>query len=267
MKILYKKSTSTAGFELGMGILNLRNPSKFKFWLLLFFMISFFATALEKSWAATLISEKYKKFTLYHAEEGVLKDDVIVVFHGFMSAMPNGAYKRLREALAEHYSIVGFNYDYFDIKANHIAFDAAWTEVLQSRNVTFVGTSLGGFWANYYAQKYNVQRLLLVNPVVDPYRQLQQFIGRHYVEKRQVELIVTPKDIENYKGLHSPNSGASERLVIVTRDDAILNYQLTFDLFEGEPGNEVLVFDKGGHTLNLREPRFMGEILKFMGVQ
>jgi len=213
-----------------------------------------------------IVSERFKTFSLFSQEQSALKLKVIVAFHGFASAMPNGAYKRLNKALSTQYSVLGFNYDYFDLDANKLAFDRAWHEVLSDYDVTFVGTSLGGFWANAYAAQYGVTRVILVNPVVDPHQQLQQFVGEHYVEKRDLTLVVDQADIDQYEGLLSPKDDTANRLVILTRDDTVLDYNVAKEHFGDGATNQVLVMDTGGHTVNLREPQIMNEILRFLGV-
>lgn len=205
----------------------------------------------------------YSEFTLYNADNGPLKDDVIFVFHGFGSAMPNGAYKRLYKAYSGHFSVIGFNYDYFDLEGNDEAMELVWTRVLVDRNVIFGGTSLGGFWANYYAEKYGVKRVLLANPVVDPVNQLRQFIGKHYVEKRNKELIVTAAKVDRYKGRVSAAKPGLSRLVILTRDDEILDYRLAEEKFTGAQ-DTVAVFNEGGHTLDLSQERFLNIIGAFL---
>ena len=124
---------------------------------------------------------------------------------------------------------------------------------------------MGGFWANYFTGKFGIEKLLIINPVVDPVKQLQQFIGRHYVEKRKKDMVVTAEDIENYRDLEVPTSNGTRRLVILTRDDQVLDFQLALDEYSNSESNKVVVFDKGGHTLNLDEPRFMSIIKNFIG--
>lgn len=205
----------------------------------------------------------YDEFTLHNHDEGPLKDDVLLIFHGFGSAMPNGAYYGLHNAYSEHYSVIGFNYDYFDLEANDEAMDLVWEQVLAGRNVTFAGTSLGGFWANYYAEKYGVPKLVMVNPVVDPVSQLRQFIGNITVEKRNKVVLVTSQDIDRYIGrVFAPDPGIS-RLILLSRDDSILEHSLTESWYDIE-GTSMVVFDEGGHTLNLKDERYIAIINEFL---
>lgn len=217
---------------------------------------------------ATLASDEiefgsYDEFTLYMSEEGSVSDDILLVFHGFASAMPNGAYKRLNETLSQHFTVVGFNYDYFDLEANDAAMSLVWEDLLADRNVVFAGTSLGGFWADYYAEQFGVERVILVNPVVDPVDQLRQFIGEHYVEKRQEDLTVTVADVEKYVGREAGNNTDISRLVILTKDDDILDFSLAQQKYAGA-NDAVFIFDQGGHTLNLGESRFADLLIDFL---
>ncbi|MGI9401774.1 MAG: YqiA/YcfP family alpha/beta fold hydrolase [Rhizobiaceae bacterium] len=221
------------------------------------------STVMDKR-ALALEFGTFDEFTLHNAGEESLKDDVILIFHGFRSAMPNRAYKRIYKAFKDDYSIVGFNYDYFDIEANNSAFERAWEKHFEDRNVIAAGTSLGGYWANYFTAKFGIDKLMIINPVVDPVNQLRQFIGRHYVEKRQKEMVVTEEDIEKYRNITIPANTNTRRLVILTRDDEILDFNLALDKYSDSELNNVVVFDKGGHTLDLEEPRFMSIIKNFV---
>ena len=205
----------------------------------------------------------YDEFTLANYDGEQVKDDVLFVFHGFGSAMPNGAYDKLYNAFAKHFSIIGFNYDYFDFDGNDAAMEAVWEGLLKNRNVVFAGTSLGGFWANHYAEKYDVDRVVLVNPVVRPAEQLRQFIGLYRAEKRGKDILVTEDKVNRYADRTSPPTGGKERLIFLSRDDQILDYQLAETAYAGA-GNTVIVFDEGGHTVNLNQDRYLDPMREFL---
>ncbi len=205
----------------------------------------------------------YDEFTIFNYEGERIRDDVLFVFHGFGSAMPNGAYDKLYHAFSEHFSIIGFNYDYFDFASDDAAMDLVWERLLKDRNVVFAGTSLGGFWANYYAEKYGVERAVLVNPVVKPAEQLRQFIGQYTVAKRGKDIIVTEEDVNSYAYRTSPPASGITRLILLSRDDQILDYRLAEQSYAGE-GNTVIVYDEGGHTVNLNQDRYLDPIRSFL---
>ncbi len=114
-------------------------------------------------------------------------------------------------------------------------------------------------------QLYTVDQVLLVNPVVDPAKQLQQFLGEHYIEKRQMELVVTSEDVSRYHGREGPADPTLERLVILARDDEVLDFRLAADLYAGTK-DTLAIFNTGGHTLDVSEPRFADLTLDFLNL-
>lgn len=212
-------------------------------------------------------SSKYQEFTVYNSGSDAATDEVIVVFHGFASAIPNGAYKRLYEEFSGRFTIVGLNYDYFDIAGNKQFFREVWKSRLEGKRVIVAGTSLGGFWANYFAGEFGIAQAVLVNPVAEPEQQLRQFIGTRFVEKRNEEITVTEQDVARYGDVEVKTNSVTERLIILSTDDAVLDYRVAEQKFSTNDKNQVLIFKKGGgHTLNLRDPRFLNPIRQFLGI-
>lgn len=61
----------------------------------------------------------YFPFSVFSPDEprpSDYKDQVVVVFHGFMSATPNGTYKRIRKKLLDTHTTLGINYDPLDFE-------------------------------------------------------------------------------------------------------------------------------------------------------
>jgi hypothetical protein len=109
------------------------------------------------------------KFTLYSGQgetAAEFKENVILMLHGFASAMPNRTYKVLNRAFGATHTVVGFNYDYVDVAANRAELQELYDRFLEGRNLIVVGTSLGGFWANYFANHVGARGAILINPVV-----------------------------------------------------------------------------------------------------
>jgi predicted esterase YcpF (UPF0227 family) len=53
----------------------------------------------------------------------------------------------------------------------------AWIEMRDPTSITLVGSSLGGFYATYLAERYRL-RAVLINPAVRPYENLLPYLGR-----------------------------------------------------------------------------------------
>ena len=88
----------------------------------------------------------YEAFTVFSpdaAKGDAMLGDVIVVFHGFMSAVPNGTYKRVRRAFRKTHTVIGINYDPLDIERTLAFLDAVATHWLKGRRTVVFGTSIG----------------------------------------------------------------------------------------------------------------------------
>jgi len=130
-------------------------------------MLSVLASTVARAWEYGA----NRAFAVY-IEDGVrgedLRDDVIVMFHGFRSAMPDYYFRILTPEFGDNHSVVGFNYDYTDVDRNIAEFEDFYGRFLGHRNVVFFGTSLGGFWADYFGARLGVGKVILINPAIDP---------------------------------------------------------------------------------------------------
>jgi predicted esterase YcpF (UPF0227 family) len=101
--------------------------------------------------------------------------------------------------------------------------------------IVFVGTSLGGFWANYFAQLWDTQ-CVIVNPAVLPSEEL-------------VKLGVSKNIANLYKPYEARVYGISRddnRISLFTaKDDEVIPYEGTLKAFPKTAS--TIVTDTGGH--------------------
>lgn len=105
------------------------------------------------------------------------KDQVVVVFHGFMSATPNGTYKRIRSKFLETHTALGINYNPLDAKGTIKFLQEVKQKHLEGRRVIVAGTSLGGYWARYFGNLIAAEKVVILNPMVRPAQQLVDYAG------------------------------------------------------------------------------------------
>lgn len=183
-----------------------------------------------------------------------LQENVIVVFHGFSSAVPNGFYKHVRELFRRTHHVVGINYDYLDPPATAAHLKAFAREQLQGRRVIVLGTSLGGYWANWFAQHIGAHAAGLVNPVVDPATWITKHIGKtKHNPRRDVDFTASAADQREYAVMERIPDTGMRRLVVLTRDDQHLDFTIARDHYQGQAGVHMVLFENGGHTLNLKK--------------
>lgn len=110
----------------------------------------------------------------------------------------------------------------------------------------FVGTSLGGFWANYFGQMFQSQ-CVLVNPCLDPGDAFADRTGTfvtNYVSSEKVEF--TPEIIKSFKSAQTEAMTVNLDLVtmFLAEDDDVIDYRTTLDQM---PGVDTYITEDGGH--------------------
>jgi len=227
--------------------------------------IATLAAAPPPSWAAKMGGFfEYTVYTKGRIPPEQYTQTVIVLLHGFLSAMPNGTYYDVSERLGDRYTVIGFNYDYVDVETNRREFDSFYDNFLEGREVIVVGTSLGGYWADYFANRIGARGVAMINPVTDPDARATRNLGEHYSEKRDKTITVTEATVAAYANLEIDRNPETKQLVVLTKDDAVLDYNIAVEYFQGQENTEIVVFDSGGHHLDLEAHEAMNTILQFI---
>ena len=214
----------------------------------------------------------YQFFSVFDAEpDGPenYKDEVIVVFHGSLSAIPNGTYKRVLRALGCNRTVIGINYDPLDVDGTVEFLNEVYTQRLKDKRVTTLGTSLGAYWALYFGEQFRAEKVIMVNPVVAPAEQLLEYVGTELIsEKRAITYRPTVEALDKYRALEPDASAVYRMLLILSRDDDVLDYRLALDKYLSHPNTDVALYAEGGVGGYL-DPQLFGEQmrqLQFSGV-
>ncbi|MEM9044681.1 MAG: YqiA/YcfP family alpha/beta fold hydrolase [Pseudomonadota bacterium] len=197
-----------------------------------------------------------------------MKDQVIVVFHGFRSALPNGTFKRIREMMSETHSVIGVNYEYFDIEGTKKLLGQLRTDYLKGREVAVVGTSLGGYWANWFGHQVEADKIVLLNPVSNPAIFLRKYIALVVPsQRRDISFFVSAEDVARYREIPIERSEDPKTLLILTEDDPRIDHLETLSAWGGEPNVETLVYRSGGHTMNLKKHPAREAVRSFLATE
>lgn len=90
-----------------------------------------------------------------------IEDDVrIIYFHGFKSSPVSDTCKALQNHFGKEH-IIAPAYDYINPENAFMYLDKIIRPLKRAYELYFVGSSLGGFWANYFSEKYRVQCVLI----------------------------------------------------------------------------------------------------------
>ena len=133
-------------------------------------------------------------------------------------------------------------------------------EVLKTHQLSFVGSSLGGYYATYLAEKYSGS-VVLINPSVKPYETLKAYLGENkfYFEDGCWEF--EEKHIQQLKDLAVDEITAAERyLVLLQTGDETLDYREAALKYEH---GQCIIEQGGDHAFTDLE-RYMDQIFDFV---
>jgi predicted esterase YcpF (UPF0227 family) len=104
-----------------------------------------------------------------------------------------------------------------------------------------VGSSLGGFYASYLAEKYNL-KAILINPSTDAHKRGKKFIGKHTRYCDNSEFKITKKDIKELNDLYI-KTPKSKYLVLLQTEDEVINYKKALKKYK----NQKVIVEYGGN--------------------
>jgi predicted esterase YcpF (UPF0227 family) len=204
-------------------------------------------------------------FTPDEPDPKKFKNDVLVVFHGLMSAVPNGTYKRIRKQFFKSMTVIGINYDPLDVPATVKFLDAVKKKYLVGRKVTVLGTSLGGYWARYFGNRIGAYRVVLLNPITSPRVQLKKWVGMTRVNTRRKRAVrVTRDQLDAYGEVPKFRGLRPRTLLILSADDKAIDPHMARKKLASQPNVELAWYRTGGHTINLRKHPALARITKFL---
>jgi len=124
-----------------------------------------------------------------------------------------------------------------------------------------VGSSLGGFYATWLAEKHGVKAVLL-NPVVLPYELLAPLVGIQKKFHTGEEYEFTTQHVAELRALEVERVTPARYLLIVAKGDEVLDYRRAVERYRG---CRQLVIEGGDHGLS-DFANYVDAVLDFCGV-
>lgn len=132
-----------------------------------------------------------------------------------------------------------------------------------SNNLSFVGSSLGGYYATWLADRYDLPAVL-INPAVKPYQLLTEYLGKNINHYSGEEYELTEQHIEELKALDIEYISKPHRyLTMLQTGDEVLDYSQAFVKFAG---SRMILEEGGDHSFTSFE-QHIDTILNFCGTQ
>lgn len=133
---------------------------------------------------------------------------------------------------------------------------------VQPTEVTLVGSSLGGYYATYLAEKSGV-RAVLVNPAVEPYVGLQAYLGPQKNIYTGATYELTPQHLEELLVLDVDRPTRLGRYyLMVTTGDELLDYRKAVKKYAGAKQLVVQGSDHGFGDFG----DYLDSVLEFAGI-
>lgn len=132
-------------------------------------------------------------------------------------------------------------------------------ETLENHRLSFVGSSLGGYYATYLAEKYSGSAVL-INPSVKPYETLKAHLGENkfYFDEGCWEF--TESHIQQLKAMYVKEITEAEHyLVLLQTGDETLDYREA----ELKYKNSHCIIEQGGDHAFTGLERYIQQIMQF----
>jgi predicted esterase YcpF (UPF0227 family) len=182
----------------------------------------------------------------------------LVYLHGFNSSPRSHKAQLLANYLAEHGLAARYACPALSPRPETAM---QQIEELLVPGACLIGSSLGGYYATYLAEKHGV-RAVLVNPAITPHAGLRAYLGpqRNLHTGEPYEL--TEAHLEAWERLYMPHITPQRYLLLVETGDEVLDYREALARYAGA---EQIVVPGGDHSLQ-SFPQHLGRILAFAGL-
>lgn len=169
----------------------------------------------------------------------------IVYLHGFNSSPQSHKAQVLGRYLADR----GLAQRFVCPKLPHRPALAVATveDALGSRpeEVCFVGSSLGGFYATHFAERYGA-RAILINPAIDPHAGLRAYLGEQRNLHTGEQYRLTEEHLAEWQALNVTPTLLERYLLLLETGDEVLDYRAAMQHYAGAWQR---VAEGGDHTL------------------
>jgi predicted esterase YcpF (UPF0227 family) len=189
----------------------------------------------------------------------------IVYLHGFRSSPASEKARQLSRAVAAlpagarptlHVPAL----DHGPAQATAMILDLARGADVAS--LAFVGSSLGGFYATYAAERLG-SRAVLINPAVRPYEDLAPYRGEQTNLYTGETFVVTERHFDELRALAVPRITRPERYLLLAQSgDEVLDYREAVGYYAGA----FQYLQGGGDHAFARFHDVIPAILRFCGV-
>ena len=135
-------------------------------------------------------------------------------------------------------------------------------EITKRYALSLVGSSLGGFYATWLAEKYNCPAVL-INPAIKPHELLRKYLGENINYYTDQSWVLDEEHIRQFRELYIDKVSNPQRyLLMLQTGDETLDYREALEKYSTSPS---IVEQGGSHEFSEFE-RHLDKILDFCDV-
>ena len=169
----------------------------------------------------------------------------ILYFHGFKSSSNSGKAQEFKSFVENHTSqtkILIPDLD-DDFKQASKQIKSLINEIDPS--IFFMGSSLGGYYALYFAELYKTKSVL-INPAIPPLNGFEEHLGKNENYATGNKFTISKNDISYIRSLHHKKIlKPDNHLILLESEDEVLDYVETVSYFKG---SAIDIFYGGNHS-------------------
>jgi uncharacterized protein len=167
---------------------------------------------------------------------------LLIYLHGFNSSPSSHKAQVMQRFMAER----GLAHEYGCPSLPPLAHQAiSAVEGALTRGDCLIGSSLGGFYATYLAEKHDL-KAVLINPAIDPHVGLRAYLGPQQNLHTGEPYVLTEAHLQEWEQLYVPRVTPRRYLLIVETGDEVLDYRKAVERYAGA---EQVVVPGGDHSL------------------
>ena len=179
--------------------------------------------------------------------------NTILYFHGFKSSSDSGKAQEFKKFIENKTSqtkiIIPDLKD--DFKEAHKQIEGLIDK--NSPNILYMGSSLGGYYALYFAQLYK-SKSVLINPAIPPLKDFEIHLGKNENYATGNKFTISKDDISYVRSLHHKKIlEPKNNLILLESGDEILNYVESSSYFRG---SYIDIFYGGNHSYTSIKEKF-----------
>jgi len=156
---------------------------------------------------------------------------MIIYLHGFNSSPASFKANLLRQKLESMGRGAEFSAPALPHRPS-AAIRVLGAEVARHPGAVLVGSSLGGYYATWLAEKHGLKAVLL-NPAVRPYELLAPLVGRQKNFHTGEEHDFTAQHVVELRALEVERITSARYLLIVAKGDEVLDYRRAVERYRG----------------------------------